>query len=53
MRNAFFFFVLISILIFFGCSDQRIVFKGEVHRGEITYQYRISVWILAHGLVVM
>ncbi|MCD6423649.1 MAG: hypothetical protein J7L42_05995 [Elusimicrobia bacterium] len=42
MRNAFFFFVLISILIFFGCSDQRIVFKGEVHRGEITYQYRIS-----------
>lgn len=39
-----FFFLILTVAIFAvsGCGDQKIVFNGEVHRGEITYQYQIA-----------
>ena len=42
MRKHFFFLTLAAgLFTIAGCSDQKIVFNGEIHRGEITYQYQI------------
>ncbi|MBA3066534.1 hypothetical protein KJ633_03550 [bacterium] len=43
MRKSFFFLILSAALFTVaGCGDQKIVFNGEVHRGEITYDYQIE-----------
>jgi len=34
MRKHFFFLILAGALFTAGCSDQKIVFNGEVHRGQ-------------------
>ncbi|MDO9513752.1 MAG: hypothetical protein Q7J59_03970 [Elusimicrobiota bacterium] len=43
MSKHFFFLILTgAIFAVSGCGDQKIVFNGEVHRGEIIYQYQIA-----------
>ncbi|MBA3052161.1 MAG: hypothetical protein ABII20_00125 [Candidatus Omnitrophota bacterium] len=43
MRKHFFFLILTgAVFAVSGCGDQKIVFNGEIHRGEITYQYQIA-----------
>ncbi|PKM99680.1 MAG: hypothetical protein CVU78_04985 [Elusimicrobia bacterium HGW-Elusimicrobia-2] len=43
MRKNFFFLILgAALFTVAGCGDQKIVFNGEVHRGEITYEYQIA-----------
>ena len=40
--NKHFFLLIMAVTLFTaGCSDQKIVFNGEVHSGQFTYNYQI------------
>jgi len=41
-KNFFFLIPAAALIAVSGCGDQKIVFNGEVHRGELTYEYQIA-----------